>query len=163
LCGRDKKKENMEVNIKNSSDKKQRAIVFGFSDSCCKGFINDSEDVSFFKFNTDEGIEIAIDGDKSKMARYKIIENIYLKPMELNSIEYTSNKTSTRCFYILSRGANGGGDFLAVQTGVHISQYQKELYPIIIPPPVNKIHGNQSLLFVLEPYEEINLKFNIKN
>jgi len=157
----------MEVKIKNTTDKKQRAVVFGFNYTLHGGGLFNLQDPSFFNIKTDDGIEITYDGDGSK----EHIESIYKKMcsdvINIKNIEYTSNNNKLSIgFFCLSIDANGKLVFDPIYPSFFLSPTQESIFPIIITDEYGvKIKGidcNTSLLFILEPNEEIYLKINEK-
>lgn len=155
----------MEVVISNTTDKKQKAVIFGFNYTLHGGIKN--EDPSFFNIKTDEGVEITYDGDGSK----EYLESMYRKMcsdvINVKNIEYTSNKDKLgNNFYYLRIDANGKMLFDPICPQIFITPQQESLFPIIITDEYSsKIKGidcNTSLLFILEPNEKIELKINEK-
>ena len=156
----------MEVKIKNTTDKKQKAIIFGFN-YMLHGGLHNLENPSFFDIKTDDGIEIKYDGDGSK----EHIENMYKKMcsevIRIENIEYTSNNNKLKNrFYCLIIDANGKMQFDPFYPSMYLTATQESIFPIIINNEYSgKIKGidcNTSLLFILEPNEEIDLKINEK-
>ena len=156
----------MEVKIKNTTDKKQKAVVFGFNYNLHGGGLH-FESPSFFDIKTDDGIETTYDGDSSKEHLESLYHKIGSNPIHVRDIEYTSNNNKlTNCFYCLIIDANGKMLFDPFYPSTYLTATQESVFPIIIHNEYSgKIKGidcNTSLLFILEPNEEIDLKINEK-
>ena len=150
----------MEVKIKNTKNKKQRAVVFDFSYILNSGVF--FQEPSFFNIKNDDGIEIEYDRD------IEDIKSVFIeRHIDIKNIEYTSNNTKTSNHFYFSRiDANGKMVFDPVYPVNFITPQQKSVFPIIITDEnssdIKKIDYRTFLLFVLEPNEEIHLKINEK-
>jgi hypothetical protein len=158
----------MEVKIKNTTNKKRKAVVFGFNYTLPVNIaIEQSKECNFFNIKTDDGVEITYDGDGSKEHLESMYNEMGLNPILITNIEYTSsNNKISNVFYCLNIDANGKMQFDPIYPQIYVTPQQESLFPIIIHNEYSgKIKGidcNTSLLFVLEPNEEIDLKINEK-
>jgi hypothetical protein len=150
----------MEIKIKNTTDKTKRAVVFGFNNDRIKQIKE-----PFFDINTDSGVEIIYDGNDGKDVL--VIEKMRSVDIDVKNIEFTSNKNkTTEHFYFLYIDANGKMVFDRFIYTSYLTPIQESVYPIIIHseygPKIERINYSSSLLFFLEPNEEIYLKINEK-
>ncbi len=148
----------MEVIIKNKTDKEQRAVVFGYTDSCFK--FGGYEINGFINIKTDDGVEISFDGEIDSKKRQDIIEN--LRVIIIDSLEFSSNNRCSNPFMIFEGDANGDMSIKRVCHHNFLRPKADSIFPIIIPSTtLREISICTSLLFALHPYEEIKLKLNI--
>jgi len=158
----------MEIKIKNNKDIKQKSILFGYNEFTFNDY-QKKDEISFFDINTDDGIEITMNGVSTTHGKLELIKALAENPKKLKSIEYTTNSPkSPNMFYHYRVDANGYKFFKPIYPNMFVSHKQETLYPIIIDSTsedgyergVKGIDGNTALLFILEPNEEINLKLN---
>ena len=157
----------MEITIKNKTFGKQKAVLFGYNEFTFNDY-KKKDEVSFFDINTDEGIEITMNGDSTQHGKLSIIKNLVDNPKKLKSIEYTTNSIKPpNMFYVYMSDANGNKYlYKPIHPSIFVSPTQETIYPIIIDskPEHNTrlkgIDGNTALLFILDSFEEIHLKLN---
>lgn len=157
----------MEITIKNKTFGKQKAILFGYNEFAFNNY-QKKDEVSFFDINTDDGIEITMNGYSTTNGKLAIIKNLVDNPKKLKSIEYTTNsKKSPSMFYVYMSDANGQKYlFKPTHPSIFVSPTQETIYPIIIDSEpehgtgLKGIDGNTALLFILDSFEEIHLKLN---
>ncbi len=157
----------MEIKVKNTTEERKRAVLFGFSDDCYGKAMYRYSEPNFFNIKTDEGIEIQFDGNSSleyRLSCVKATHNVF----RLKSIEYTSsfelNKIGFGNFKTLAIDANGQHLFTDVHLQMYMSASPKSEYPLILTGERNValrgIDCQTSYLLILNPNEEITLKLN---
>lgn len=150
----------MEVVIKNTTDKKRKAIVFGFNYSL---FESKKDEAEFLDISTDDGVEVTYDGVFVSTysdfdTKNKLLKNEKI-PFIVDEFEYTSNKGLGNGFMFYHQDANGDIEIIKrIIPALFTDIYQTTPNKVLIKKRIGIDH-NSSFLFTLQPYQEIILNF----
>lgn len=148
----------MEVLIRNNTDKFQKCVLFGNYDRCLGNKVDKND---FLSFETNDGIEIFIDGNNSEKNRLIFLESLDNEKFIYNYLEY-SNSTNNHndLFHLCTVDANGKIIIQPIIPTFFLRPDQKSFYPIeILDENFKSICNKTSFLFLVRPNQEIKLNF----
>ena len=156
----------MGVVIKNNGIALQKSVLFGYYDNCW-GKSTVSQDEDFLSLNTGKDISISIDGNSTESKRLEFLKSLSGNYFNFSSIEYSNSdvKNIGNTLHWYESDANGKLCITKVMLSPIIIQSfvtstQTTIFPIVIPNKSGEqLKPTASILLLLQPNEEIKLKF----
>lgn len=145
----------MEITIKNTTNEKKKAVVFGIKHKDNIWYPN-AEKEDFFDFTTDNGVEISIDGVSDRDGLSKILTDSFNSVVFIKSLDVYSNKYHPVVIKTLEMDANGKLEIETIIAYNKLEPKDENYFPVTLDN-IGGFHYAGSLLFSLSPNEVIKL------